>query len=760
MDEILQLNEFFVEGGDQQRSHVLLHITEPSTPEETAKGYFFALCEMNSADKSFIAKLQEIIDTAENEYYETPDEPSKSALEVILEKINQQAFNLIDAQVQLNCVIGVIRQPDIMFAYSGKPHMLLFYKNKQNLFQRLDLITVESGTASETPNQLFSDIIQGKISPADFIFVATPHVADYFNADRLQKIITSRPARQSAEHIERVLGDLREGYSFGGLIIHIHRPSAEEVPLKKQRPLLRKPEVGAVTSLFTTEKQTARTLSPSLIPKMSSAVKSIFKEKYPAQSTMATPKQSTINAEINASHKNAHRPRPSLPPNASAGEKAAVVLKVLLSILSVIGKAIAWIAVALYSFIYTLLRNIVLLGAVITNYQNRRRNILDQWSRQWRSYKENVRQLPLVTKLLFIASLVLLIVFTVSILYVRHHQQNVAREQAFQKSIQDFKVHKDAMESSLIYKDETSALKELDAARALFAAIDCAPKEHKDTCANLQEQLNDAATRIRKITDVDAAVVTKWSSLEKTPQGLTKIGSLLVAYAGTTSTLFTYDIASSTAAVYTTNLTITGFTDAAAPKENDYLALVYDKNKLLSFNPTDHTAKNLDISFPHSSATLTGIAIYNRRLYALDNSNSAIYRHDTIKTGFEQGVVWSQTGNESLSGGSDLTIDGDVFALLNNGHVTKFSKGLLQPFDITGLDPALTNGGRIWTYADSTNLYVLDSVGKRLIILDKEGHLKQQITSSLFTNPSGVAIDEPGKAAYILDSGTLYKVGI
>ena len=34
MAEILEIHEFFVEGSNQERSHVLLHITEPGTPEE------------------------------------------------------------------------------------------------------------------------------------------------------------------------------------------------------------------------------------------------------------------------------------------------------------------------------------------------------------------------------------------------------------------------------------------------------------------------------------------------------------------------------------------------------------------------------------------------------------------------------------------------------------------------------------------------------------------------------------------------------
>ena len=44
----VDIREFFVEGDDQKTSHVLLHITEPSTAEEIEKGYFLALCEINN----------------------------------------------------------------------------------------------------------------------------------------------------------------------------------------------------------------------------------------------------------------------------------------------------------------------------------------------------------------------------------------------------------------------------------------------------------------------------------------------------------------------------------------------------------------------------------------------------------------------------------------------------------------------------------------------------------------------------------------
>jgi len=102
---MLELHEFFVEGGDQDKSHVLLHITEPSTPEEEEKGYFFAVAEINNGTIEQIEHLQQMIDDLESGYYETDDEEDstsakatadkKNAFEISLEYINRRGHHIL-----------------------------------------------------------------------------------------------------------------------------------------------------------------------------------------------------------------------------------------------------------------------------------------------------------------------------------------------------------------------------------------------------------------------------------------------------------------------------------------------------------------------------------------------------------------------------------------------------------------------------------------------------------------------------------------
>jgi hypothetical protein len=96
--------------------------------------------------------------------------------------------------------------------------------------------------------------------------------------------------------------------------------------------------------------------------------------------------------------------------------------------------------------------------------------------------------------------------------------------------------------------------------------------------------------------------------------------------------------------------------------------------------------------------------------------------------------------------------------LKNNGEIIKLSKGIKQNFSIQGLEPALKNGGKIWTYTDLNYIYILDSLEKRIIIIDKNGNLKSQIKAGEFEKPSDMVIDEENKVGFVVDTSTIFKI--
>lgn len=758
MESTLHLNEFFVEGNSPEDSHVLLNITEPSTPGEKNKGYFFAICEINNAAAKYIAKLQNIVDEIENSYYEIPDQEDKTALEVVLDKINQESFAVVQPDISLHCIVGAIRKNDLIFSFYGAPQMVLFYKNKENLYKKMDLVA-ENKAVEPEGRQLFSQIIQGKIGPSDFFFTGTPHIVEYFNHDRLQKIITTRPPRQSAEHLQRVLSELKNNLSFGGIIIHLQQ-GLEGAALPKISPI-KKGSARSLKNLFSTEKNTASILSSSILPKLQDRMKGVLRqEKEPAETMAPDPIGGFANAEINSLHLRAR----ALKAKKIAGITSQAVIKKIIMLgwagIKYGFRGLVLLLLLLGTILTTLGRNFLLLFFVITNYQNRRHNILLEWSRWSKNLKENIKNLPTITKILLTLSIILALSFIFGVTYIKAAQRKTARAQAYAAAIQNIKAKTSAAESSLVYSDTAIALTALKEAEQILNNLACATAAEKANCQSLSEKLTALLMKARQITMAQPQLLADWNSLAPTERwdNIFFLNNKIYGFSANTSTLLSYDPLTKNSALLLPGVLVKGFTAVSVPKENDYAVLLHEDNSISQFKPEGNSWKKIDAGYPFANAKISSMTVYNRKLYSLDTQNKQIYKHDTIKTGFAPGKEWTKTKVDGLSSGVDLAIDGDVFALGKDGAIAKFVKGENQPFAAEGVDPPLVSADKIWTYNDLNYIYILDSAGKRIIVLDKNGGLKTQIMANEFFRPTGMVVDEMARTAFVLDDNKLYQI--
>lgn len=781
MESVLHLHEFFVEGSTPQVSHVLLNITEPSTPAEKEKGYFFAICEINNADIKYIAKIQNIIDEIENDYYEIPDQPQQSAMEIILDKINLENTALTQQpEISLHCIAGAIRENDIIFSFHGNPQMVLFYKTKDGFYKKMDLINQnKSMEQSIAPlgaeegdevrkNQLFCQIIQGKIGPNDIFFTGTPHIIEYFNHDRLQKIITTRPPRQSSEHLQRVLSELRNNLSFGGIIISLQQKTNAPVVVKSS-PAKKGGSARSLKNLFSTEQKTANILFPSFLPRFQDKIKNTaFAQKESRDEASAeADTELYADTEISSSHL---RPRIAKLKTANGLNLKEFLKKIFTFIWKMLKFAVRG-AVLMSLFIgavfSTIARNLLMLFFIITNYQNRRRNILTEWTRWWLNIKENAKRLPLATKILLCLSLVLLLIFSGGIVYAGTKQKNQARAAAYAAAIQTIKAKTEAAESSLIYGDSDIALSTLKEAEQIIKKLSCLSASEKINCQNLQTALDKLMTKARKAILTHPQMLADWNNLTLSEGGeslqinnIFLLKNKIYGFGQTGADLAAYDLLTKESKIFTPGISVKNFTAASVPKENDYAVLLYDDKNIAQFKPQDNSWRKVDTDYSNQNAKITAIFIYNRRLYSLDAQNNQIYKHDPIKTGFSTGKEWLKTSTANLGAGVDLTIDGDVFALEKNGAISKFTNGSSQPFAISGLDPQLASANKIWTYNDLNYIYILDVAGKRIILLDKTGRLKTQLIADEFISPTAMIVDEQKNTAYVLDSNKLYRINL
>jgi hypothetical protein len=761
MEQTLHLHEFFVEGNNPEESHVLLNITEPSTLAEKDKGYFFVICEINNAETKYIAKMQSIVDEIENSYYEIPDETNQTALEIVLNKINEENISMIQSEITLNCIIGVIRENEIIFSFYGHPQMILFYKTKDGIYKKMDLVEENKPDEGTENSQLFSQLVQGKIGPSDYFFAGTPNIINYFNHDRLQKIITTRLPRLSSEHLQRVLSELRSNLSFGGIIVNLQKGD-NAISTTKISPIKKGSSARSLKNLFGAEKNTADILSSSFLPKFQEKISSALEDEEDPEMMSAYNPGLRANTEITSSHLRARHEKIKDISSASWQETAKKITLFFWKMLKYAGRGLFLFALLIASIFSRIGRTILLLFFVVSNYQDRRRNILTAWARWWQNLKENIKRLPLVTKILLIATLVLAIAFSNGIWYIKTKQKNQARTQAFIQAMDAIKAKQDTASGFLVYGDTEGALDKLNEAKGILKALICESNSEKTTCQNTEKELNSLLMKARKISVVQPELLVDWSKLTPATNAdhTFILNNKVYGFGADNANIVSYDLLTKESALTTPPIAVKNFRDVSVPKENDYAILLYEDKNIAQFNPQDNSWKKIDISFPSPNAKISSAIVYNRRVYSLDTANNQIYKHDVITNGFSLGKPWLQDNSTDLSAGVDIAVDGDVFVLSQNGVINKFTKGQLQNFNLSKIEPPLSSADKIWTYNDLKFIYVLDTAGKRILIIDKMGQVKNQITADEFNKPTAMIVDEPKNIAYILDSDKLYQISL
>ncbi|MFA4830764.1 MAG: hypothetical protein WC862_04815 [Patescibacteria group bacterium] len=764
--DILELHEFFVEGKDQKNSHVLLHITEPSTPEEQKKGYFFAVAEIENGSIEIIERVQQMIDDLESGYYETSDEGGTEALEITLEYINRRSHHLLEyKKSHIHCLVGAIRENEISFAYHGDIKAFVLYKSKQG-YTKINLIEEKNEEQDKSPKkQLFSEFMQGNIQAEDYFFVSTPYVYEYLSDDRLQKIITSRSTRQSVNHIQKVLANLRSGKSFGGILFRLIQKN--QLPKTGRMPShLKRGSADSLNKLINAQHDTDETLHPPLFSNTSKVIKSYFsgkseeeeepkeeeqKNKRKINKVISLPNQQDLKNETN------YRPRTE--------QKRAEKERLASVILIGLGKTLFMIGQFLFLIIkriIIILKDIfIVLFIIITDKAGQRQAVINQIKYSLRQRKDSVMSLPLLSKILLLATVAFAIIFISSILFIKAKEAREARQLVYLNLVAAVTDKKDAAEASMVYGDDTKAFELLKEAEKNISQLSRESKEEKTKADELAVEVEKSLMKLRKIKIVPPEIVSDVAKFrpEANTSNLAAIDEKLIIYGDNDNYLYVIDQDTGTVDARQ-HTAIPNLLAASTPKEHDMIVFLAANNTIAQLDKNSFTLSTKDISFPQSGTTANGIFIYNRRIYTLDPKTNQVYKHNPTQTGYDRGSAWIKTAGANLEGAVSLAVDGDIFVLKQNGEILKFVSGDKQNFVVSGLDPALENPAAIWTYNDVLNIYILEPKNKRVVVLNKEGKLLQQYTAAEWQNPTGMVVDEIGGIVYVLDENKVYKFSI
>lgn len=729
MKHVPEIHEFFVEGGSPERSHALLHITEPSTPKEEPRGYFFAVAEVVNGSTECIEHLQTMIDDLESGYYESDADDDKDPFETALEFINRRGHQMLtDTKTSIHCIIGVLRGEGITFAYHGEPSALLFYTGKNGL----DHVNILDGE-EQTGRQLFSALMQGKMNPGDYFFLATPRVIDHVNADTLTDLFVQTGTEASAAEIQKTVHRASGNHSFAGVVFHIPKPP--------ERTAIAPPHATSdqsIHKLRAAEQEAEALLSPPLFGDAKRKIQSLMHDRHvkpiPADDSEETNVRTTKQ-----------RPSESLPG----------------TILIAFGRALVVTALGIWrvtqSIFIGIVHGIAGIGILLTNRGNRRRDMILRWKRALQLKKQAFRSLPFLSKILFIATILFALSFISSIGYLKLQARHEQALVGYNNLVQSIRDRKEAAEGSLIYGNETKAFELLREANDLLATIPQDTDAQKEVRNLLANEIETSLQRMRKVSVVSPELLTDLSTVREGVKAtrLARIDDAVIAYGDEDTFLYRTDLVTKKIDTHEHN-TITKLHTASTPKEQDMILFASGEQGIAKYQKENNTLSTADISFPNPSGTIQDLFVYNQRLYALDRVNKAIYRHNKTQSGYDKGTVWNKDGSDNLATAVAMAIDGDMFVLTDTG-IVKFAAGSQQAFEITGLDPALDHPTAIWTYNDVNNIYILEPKNKRLIVLNKTGKLLSQYTAKEWQNPTDMVIDEAKKTAYIIDQNKIYQ---
>ncbi|MBD3311598.1 MAG: hypothetical protein GF349_03835 [Candidatus Magasanikbacteria bacterium] len=747
-----EIHEFFVEGSDLKKSHVLLHITEPSNAEELKKGYFFALTEINNGSIEQIEHLQQMIDDLESGYYETESEDKKGAFEITLEYINRRGHRILENEKStIHCIVGVLHENNISFAYHGKPSAVLFYYAQEKI-KNLNVLSDEDEDDADN-EQLFSSVMEGSLKTGDFFYVVTPHVDDYFAHERIAKILDSRSTRQSTSHIQKVLKDIRNDLSFGGVVIKASEK--EEQSKIPNTPIDRQGGPNeSIDQMIETNEKTDEILGSPLISKLKKKIKKINQNN----------KNKNNKEQYNDSNRKVYFSN-SMETNYRPRELEVNNNSIINSILVGLGRSVVLLCIGLYkSLIYVLKftgKTILAIILIITNKGNRRREIILELKKDFQNRKKFIKNLPPSSKIIFVLTVFLVLFFAGSITYSRIQEQEKIRNQKYNDLISQIIEKKDLAEASILYNDNNKAYSLLQEANDLInqLPIENEDEQKKIEVIELQKQMENISKELRKVEKVAPEILADLNTFSANATKIELIDENIIAYGEEDNSFYKIDI-DTKKIEQKDHSTITNLKTAAVPKENDKIIFVAGKNEIAEYNKETNTISKKEISFIDQDTSIASIFVYNRRLYTLAPEKNQIYKHGPTLGGYDKGNNWITDSNINIEDGISFAIDGDIYVLKNDGKITKLSAGQKDNFEISYIDPKLENPTKIWTYNGVENLYILEPNKQRIVVLDKKGNLVKQYKYDGWQNPNDMIIDTISGVIYIIDANKISKFNL
>ena len=138
-------------------------------------------------------------------------------------------------------------------------------------------------------------------------------------------------------------------------------------------------------------------------------------------------------------------------------------------------------------------------------------------------------------------------------------------------------------------------------------------------------------------------------------------------------------------------------------------------------------------------ATDENSVLYEDNLYVLAETGTTIYKYVDAANGKTAQTIWGSLESRAVA----IAVDGDIYALTEDGKLLKYFKGKkLSEFDLQ-ITPS--TGSKIYTDKDSAFIYLADKTNKKVYIFDKaSGELKTSYDLAAVGQIQDISVSQNG----------------
>ncbi|NLZ74418.1 hypothetical protein GX917_00715 [Candidatus Falkowbacteria bacterium] len=734
-----------------------VYIAQPDSFKEGLAGKMFIIAEIGAKKNEGRRIMDFLVSNIDENYYD--DEKIllrdkieglkiEKIFEAVVAKINKNLNDfLIKEKIKLSVpathiTLGVIFENKLYFTNFGKNKALLIYRHGE----QFEIINVETNAYevknSVNPNEdradfkapsIFSSVISGEIPISSYFVFTNEALPEYISNQDMINIITKLPPIVAAEQIKNVLGKINSFIPFLGIIIKNTIGDNQEMREETEQSLSAH---GSISSLNYTEKKTERMLAPAglinfsdicrgfkqFIEKIKPKAKALPKKVYrPAEEKEETAK--TVNLDKVNTMNNMVRADSFL-------IKEQIIFK---KRPSQIGAKFKKILTSLSGIFHTNL---------FTNLTSK--------------IKDRFAQMEKRNRRLFLVLILLIIIFTGSLTITSIHKKRETAKVEYSNLVSAISEKQAYIDSLILYDNEKDAKKTLIEISELLATLPKEKDDQKIIYDRFNNTFNNQADKIQKIVRIDEPEkVNDLSGLAVS--NLIWANDKLYAAGGK----MIYSIMPGN--LESSRLEVNNVTNLSNPRfDRKGFIYYWADGKIVKYNLKNNQA---DVTELDAGTSLEEKVIYdifnngrNTYLYILAKNQNQIFRY-SYNTGakkYDSKSDWLKE-NVDLSQVVDISIDGSIYTLNDNGEVSKFHLYKKEDYLTTAISPEMSADKII---VGTNYLYLFDAESKRLAVLAiKDGHLMNQYQVDSLS-PVDFAVDEKNKTAYFLADELIYKISL